>query len=180
MRMRIDAGLALLRIFVGLLVAAHGSQKLFGWFGGGGIDATAQMFGSLGYRPRREMALLGGSVEFGAGLLLAGGLFTAIAAMALIGQFLNIIVAVHLRNGVWNMKGGFEFPLTLAIAIAMLALTGPGSWSLDHAIGWTFGGVGWFITALLGGLLAGGLVLASRRIEVASEQQQQERGREAA
>jgi putative oxidoreductase len=179
MPVRIEAGLAILRIFVGLLVAAHGSQKLFGWFGGGGIDGTAEMFGSLGYRPRREMAVLGGATEFGAGLLLAGGLFTAIAAMALIGQFLNIIVSVHLRNGVWNTKGGFEFPLTLGVAIAMFALTGPGSWSIDNAIGWTFGGVGWFITALLGGLVAGGLVLASRRVEVASEERPA-RGREAA
>jgi putative oxidoreductase len=179
MPMRIDAGLAILRIFVGLLIAAHGSQKLFGWFGGGGIDGTAEMFGSLGYRPKREMALLGGATEFGAGLLLAGGFFTAIASMALIGQFLNIIVSVHLPNGVWNTDRGFEFPLTLATASAMFALTGPGSWSLDHALGWTFGGVGWFITALLGGLLAGGLVLASRRIEVLPEQRS-ERGREAA
>jgi putative oxidoreductase len=180
MPMRIDAGLAILRIFVGLLVAAHGSQKLFGWFGGGGIDGTARMFGSLGYRPRREMALLGGSVEFGAGLLLAGGLFTAIAAMALIGQFLNVIVAVHLRNGMWNTKGGFEFPLTLAVAIAMFALTGPGSWSLDDAVVWTFGGIGWFITALLGGLVAGGLVLGSRRPEGAPEQRASEDSRRAA
>ena len=90
--------------------------------------------------------------------------------MALIGQFLNIIVAVHLRNGFWNTKGGFEFPLMLGTASATFALTGPGSWSLDHALGWTFGGVGWFITALLGGLLAGGLVLGSRRPEVASSE----------
>jgi putative oxidoreductase len=180
MRMHVDAGLALLRVFVGLLIAAHGSQKLFGWFGGGGIDRTAQMFGSLGYRPRREMAWLGGLTEFGAGLLLAVGLFTAIAAMALIGQFLNVIVAVHMRNGLWNTDRGFEFPLTLATASATFALTGPGLWSLDRAIGWTFGGIGWFITALLGGLLAGGLVLASRRPEVAAEQQPSARGREAA
>jgi putative oxidoreductase len=179
MPVRIDAGLAILRIFVGLLVAAHGSQKLFGWFGGGGIDGTAEMFGSLGYRPKREMAMLGGATEFGAGLLLASGLFTAIAVMALVGQFLNVIVAVHLPNGVWNTKGGYEFPLTLVTASAIVALTGPGSWSLDHALGWTFGGVGWFITALMGGLLAGGLVLASRRVEVASEQHSA-RGREAA
>jgi putative oxidoreductase len=179
MPVRIDAGLAILRIFVGLLVAAHGSQKLFGWFGGGGIDGTAGMVGSLGYRPKKEMALLAGATEFGAGLLLAGGLFTAIAAMALIGQFLNIVVAVHLRNGVWNTKGGYEFPLTLATASGTFALTGPGSWSIDHALGWTFGGIGWFITALLGGVLAGGLVLASRRVEVATEQRTMRR-REAA
>ncbi len=178
--MQVDAGLAILRVFVGLLVAAHGAQKLFGWFGGGGVDGTAEMFGSIGYRPKREMALLGGATEFVAGLLLAAGLFTAIAAMALIGQFLNVIVAVHLRNGLWNTKRGFEFPLTLAVSSAIFALTGPGEWSLDHAIGWSFGGLGWFITALLGGLVAGGLVLGSRRPEPASEQQQSEHGREAA
>jgi putative oxidoreductase len=160
--MGLDIGLLLLRVVVGLTLAAHGAQKLFGWFGGRGLEGTAQGYERIGYRPGPLMALLAGVGEAGGGVLLALGLLTPLGAAAGIGVMLNAIVSAHLSKGFWNSKGGFEFPLTIATVFAAVAFAGPGRFSLDRAIGWQQTGWIWGAAAVGAGLLAGLAVLAVR------------------
>src|SRR3982751_2357225 len=115
-----------LRALIGGLFIGHGTQKLFGWFGGHGIAGTGGFFESLGYRPGKPHATLAGLTEAGGGLLLALGLFTPLAAAALIGVMVNAIGAVHWPNGLWVTEGGVEYPLVLAAVACALAFTGPG------------------------------------------------------
>ena len=144
-----EYGLLLLRLVVGLLFAAHGAQKLFGWFGGGGPQGTAQFFASLGYRWPAAMAIVAGLAEFGGGLLLASGFLTPLAAFLLTVVMLNAIATVVWPKG---FLGGYEFELTLAAVAVALAATGPGELSLDNAIGWA---------DELSGILWASLVLSS-------------------
>jgi len=130
----VEYGLLMLRLVVGLAFAAHGSQKLFGWFGGGGSAGTAGFFSSLGFRAPAAMALVAGLAELGGGLLLAAGLLTPLAALVLTVVMLNAIATVKWRKGFF--EPGFELDLTfLTVAVAVTA-TGPGRLSLDHAFGW--------------------------------------------
>ena len=144
-----EYGLLLLRLVVGLLFAAHGAQKLFGWFGGGGPQGTAQFFASLGYRWPAAMAIVAGLAEFGGGLSLASGFLTPLAAFLLTVVMLNAIATVVWPKG---FLGGYEFELTLAAVAVALAATGPGELSLDNAIGWA---------DELSGILWASLVLSS-------------------
>jgi putative oxidoreductase len=157
-----DTGLLVLRVVVGLLLVGHGAQKLFGWFGGGGLDSTAWFFRSVGYWPPRVMAGCAGSAELVGGAALAVGLGTPVAAAAVIGTMLNAMVAVHKRNGLWAIDGGYEYPLVMATVAATLGFTGAGTASLDAFLGLGDGGVesGAFAVAL--GLVAGSGVLLSR------------------
>ena len=107
-----EIGLALLRLTTGLILAAHGVQKLFGWFGGPGLDATGQFFETIGFLPGRRHALMAGLAETGGGLLLALGLFTPIGA-ALICSVMLVAVTVHMKNGFFAQNGGYEYPLYL-------------------------------------------------------------------
>jgi putative oxidoreductase len=130
-----DAGLLALRLGVGSAVAAHGAQKLFGWFGGYGPDGTGQWMDSLGFRgDGKRNALLSGAAEFGGGTLLALGLATGPAGAAVTG---NMIVAgsTHAPNGFFNTNGGYELPATYGVVGTSLALMGPGRFSLDEATG---------------------------------------------
>src|SRR5215207_7345350 len=142
-----EYGLLLLRLFVGLLFAGHGAQKLFGWFGGGGPQGTAAFFSSLGYRMPAAMAVLVGLSELGGGLLLATGLLTPLASLLLATVMLNAIATVVWPKGFF---GGYEFELTLLIVAIALAATGPGDISLDDAIGWAdnITGIAWGSLAL--------------------------------
>jgi putative oxidoreductase len=133
--MGVDIGLLVLRVIVGGTLAGHGAQKLFGWFGGSGLHGTAGGFEKLGYRPGLPMAVLGGLGEAGGGTLLALGLLAPLAAAAGIGVMLNAIVSVHLPKGFWNIKGGFEFPLTIATVFAAIGFSGPGRFSVDRSLG---------------------------------------------
>jgi putative oxidoreductase len=129
----VEYGLLLLRLVVGLLFAAHGSQKLFGWFGGGGPQGTAGFFSSLGYRMPAVMAVVAGLSEFGGGLLLATGFLTPLASFLLATVMLNAIATVVWPKG---LLGGYEFELTLLTVAIAIAATGPGEISLDDAFGW--------------------------------------------
>jgi putative oxidoreductase len=130
------AALLLLRLVVGLSFVAHGAQKLFGWFGGGGPSGTAEGFASMGFKAPLPMAIMAGLGEFGGGLLLATGTVTPLATFAICSVMIVAIVTVHLPNGYWVYKGGYELNLAyVAVAIAV-AYAGPGAWSIDHAIGW--------------------------------------------
>jgi putative oxidoreductase len=139
----VAAGLLLIRIVVGPLLAAHGLQKLLGWFGGAGLQGTATMFERGGLAPGRLTAPLGGAAELGGGLSLVLGFLTPVGAMAVLVMMAGAIVAVHARNGLWNTNGGAEFPLVLGALALMLTLTGPGGWSIDHALGWDLSGWWW-------------------------------------
>ncbi len=154
-------GLLILRLTVGVTLAAHGVQKLFGWFGGPGLDATGQFFETIGFLPGRRHALMAGLAETGGGLLLALGLFTPIGA-ALICSVMLVALAVHIKNGFFAQNGGYEYTIVLGVAALSVAFTGPGSLSLDALFGSHFSGTFWGIAALLGGVLGGVFSLSQR------------------
>ncbi len=123
-----------LRIPVGIIFAAHGAQKLFGWFGGYGLEGTGQFFGSIGLNPGYLMALLAGAVEFFGGLALIVGLLVRPAAAALAFAMLIAIFAVHFSKGFFLDKGGYEYALALFAASLSLLFSGAGRWSVDRAL----------------------------------------------
>lgn len=123
-----------LRVPVGIIFAAHGAQKLFGWFGGYGLEGTGQFFGSVGLNPGYLMALLAGSVEFFGGLALVLGLLVRPAAAALAGAMLIAIFAVHVGKGFFISNGGYEYALALFAASLSLLFSGGGRYAVDAAL----------------------------------------------
>jgi putative oxidoreductase len=153
-------GRLLLRITVGTLFVGHGTQKLFGWFGGHGLDATAAGFEQLGMRPGRRNAIAAGAAEAGGGAALALGLATPLTASVLTGTMITAVHRVHLKNGPWLSNGGYEYNAVLIAAVIALAEVGPGKVSLDHALGKERSGAGWALAALaLGAAGAAGVHL---------------------
>ena len=134
-----DAGLLLARMVLGLLMAAHGAQKLFGWFGGYGIAGTGGYFESIGFRPGRFFAAAAGTTEFIGGLLLALGLLGPLGPAMIIATMVVAIATVHWANGVFAQNNGFELPLLYAVVAAALALVGFGAYSLDAALQLSWG-----------------------------------------
>jgi putative oxidoreductase len=132
-----NAGLALARVVFGLLIAAHGSQKLFGWFGGYGLAAVGGFFESLGFRPGRFFALAASVAELTSGLLIALGLFGPIGPALMLSVMIVAAISVHWPNGLFATSNGIEVPLLYATAAVALALTGPGGYSLDAWLGLT-------------------------------------------
>jgi putative oxidoreductase len=145
-------GRLLLRVTVGGLFVGHGTQKLFGWFGGHGLDATANMFESIGMRPGNRNAIAAGVAEAGGGAALAAGFATPLAAATLTSVMLTAINRVHLKNGPWVTNGGYEYNAVLIAAVLALAEVGPGELSLDHALGQERSGPGWAVLALALGI----------------------------
>ncbi len=124
----------LLRVTAGLFLVPHGAQKLFGWFGGYGLEATGQFFqAKLGLPP--VMALLAGLIEVGGGLMLAAGLLTRPVAAVIAGFLIVAAVQVHWASGFFWTAGGMEYPLLWAVAALYFALKGGGRFSVDHALG---------------------------------------------
>jgi len=144
-------GRLLLRLVVGSLFFGHGTQKLFGLFGGHGLDATANMFETLGMRPGRRNAVAAGVAEAGGGAALAAGFATPLAAATLTSVMLTAINRVHLKNGPWVTNGGYEYNAVLIAAVIALTEVGPGELSLDHAFGTERSGPGWALFALAAG-----------------------------
>ena len=128
------AGALALRVPVGIIFAAHGAQKLFGWFGGYGLDGTGQFFGSIGLNPGYLMALLAGAAEFFGGLALVVGVLVRPAAAALAFAMLVAIFAVHFSKGFFLDKGGYEYALALFAASLSLLFSGAGRFSVDSAL----------------------------------------------
>ena len=138
----------LLRVALGGLFVGHGTQKLMGWFGGGGLDPTANMFEQLGLRPGRRNAIAAGAAEAGGGAALALGFATPLAAAALIGTMLTAIHRVHLKNGPWISNQGYEYNLALILAAALIAELGPGPVSVDARLGTETSGPAWGVAGL--------------------------------
>jgi len=155
---------------LGALFFGHGTQKLKGWFGGGGLDATAGMFKQLGLRPERRNAIAAGASEAGGGAAMALGLATPFAAAALIGTMLTAIHRVHLKNGPWITNQGYEYNLILILAAALIAELGPGPVSLDYLLGTERSGLGWGLAALaMGGAGAVAVHQLSERSAASTE-----------
>lgn len=168
--MGMDIGLLLIRIVVGLTMAGHGAQKLFGWFGGYGLSGTGGFMESLGFVPGRRAALAAGLAEALGGLLLALGLVTPLAAAAIVAVMLVAVATVHLSKGFFVTAGGYEYNLVLAAAALVLAFTGPGAWSLDALLELGWQGVAWGVGALALGLVgAAGRLLTRQRQDVPAQ-----------
>ncbi|GAB7529984.1 DoxX family protein [Pseudomonas sp. 3A(2025)] len=131
---RAGFGLTAVRIIVGIIFIAHGSQKLFGAFGGYGLEGTGQWMASIGLNPGYLMALLSGSGEFFGGLALLIGLLARPAAAVLVFLLVVAIVSVHLSNGLFMANNGYEFALALLGGALAVLIEGAGKLSLDRAI----------------------------------------------
>jgi putative oxidoreductase len=127
----ISIGLLIVRVVVGLLMAAHGTQKLLGWFGGYGLQKTGDFFAQLGFRPGRAFAAAASLAEVTSGLLLTLGLFGPIGPALMISVMIVAAVTVHWGHGLFATTNGVEVPLLYAVAAIGLALTGFGPYSLD-------------------------------------------------
>ena len=163
----LDLGLVILRVVIGLIVAAHGAQKLFGWFGGHRIEGTAQFLSSLGVRPATFWAVIVGIAEFGGGLLTAAGLLGPVGPALLVGAMLAATALVHWDKGFWATAGGIEYTLALGTAALAMALTGFGRFALDNALGLDLHEpvyvVAALVVAVLGSLVSMATALRERR-----------------
>jgi len=133
-----DTGILIARLVVGLVMAAHGSQKLFGWFGGYGIAGTGGFFEQLGFRPGRFFAMAAGASEVIGGLLVALGLLGPLGPALVIAVMIVAIATVHWPHGLFAQNNGFELPLLYIAAASAIALIGNGAYSLDAALGLTW------------------------------------------
>jgi putative oxidoreductase len=130
-----DLARLVMRLVVGGLLAGHGAQKLFGWFGGGGVEGTAGMMESLEMRPSRAWALLAGMSEFGGGVLMALGALNPLGPLGIMGAMSMATAKVHWGKPIWAGAGGAELPVTNIAAATALALVGPGRYSVDYMLG---------------------------------------------
>lgn len=157
-------GLLVARVVIGLVMAAHGAQKLFGWFGGYGLDKTGAGFEQLGFRPGRAFAAAASLGEIGSGLLVATGFFGPIGPAIMISVMIVAMITVHWANGLFAATNGIELPLLYLTAALTFAVTGYGTYSLDNTLGiadrWT-PAITWL--ALGAGVLGGFANVAIRR-----------------
>jgi putative oxidoreductase len=135
MTMSLSLGLLVLRLVVGLTMAGHGAQKVFGWWGGPGIKAWNEGVARMRIRPAVPFGWLAALAELGGGLLLAVGFLSPLGSLAILGTMLVAIATVHWPNGFWNSKRGYEFNLTLIAAVLAIGLAGPGTYSVDQTVG---------------------------------------------
>ena len=129
--MSVAIGILVIRVLFGAAIAAHGAQKLFGWFGGYGLKGTGGVFEQLGFRPGIAFAAAAALSECAGGILLTLGLFTPLGASAILAAMLVAIVSVHLKNGFFAMANGVELPFLYAAVALGVALTGAGAYSVD-------------------------------------------------
>lgn len=156
-------GLLLLRLLLAALLAGHACQKTFGWFRGQGLAGTAGTFESWGFRPGRPHVLLATACELTGALLLALGLLTPLGSAVVVGTMI-VAASANFRNGLWAHLGGYEVPFVYGALAFVIAVTGPGAWSLDAAagLGW-LSGPGYALAAAALGVLAALPPLLRRR-----------------
>jgi putative oxidoreductase len=160
----VNIALLALHVGVGLLFAGHGAQKLFGAFGGHGLEGTAGFFDSIGMKPGRLNAIAAGAAEFFGGLLIALGLVTPFAAAALIAVMTVAVLTVHAKNGIWSTNQGYEYNLVLVLSLLVVAAGDAGRYSLDHWFGWALGSTAWGLGALGVGIAGGLVAIAAGKI----------------
>ena len=150
-------GLLLLRVVFGLTIAAHGAQKVFGWFDGGGLARWGGIFGA-NYPNGRRMALLAGLSELG-GVAFALGLVTPLAALGMVVVMVTAMRVVTWQNGFFHSKNGIEFNLCLLAGAVAIVMTGPGRLSVDHALGLddSWSGLWWGLAVLVVGVVVSSL-----------------------
>ena len=158
-----DVGRFAARAVIGGLFIGHGTQKLFGWFEGPGIEGTEQMMGALDMHPTRPNAIAAGASETVGGALLVAGAATPIAASALIGTMITAIRKVHQSQGVWAAQGGWEYNAVLIAALLALVDAGPGELSVDAVLGRDEWGAGWAVGGLALGAAASTAAIALGR-----------------
>jgi putative oxidoreductase len=158
-----SSGLAKLafRVVLGGLFVGHGTQKLFGWFGGSGLDGTEAMMKNLELHPPRRNAVMSGVTEAGSGALLIAGAATSLAATGLVATMATAIRTVHGKNGPWNANRGWELNAIIIASLLALVESGPGRLSLDAAVGRARGG-----TRLAIGVLAAGAAASTVVVEL--------------
>jgi putative oxidoreductase len=159
-----DYGLLFLRVVIGAIFFAHGSQKLLGWFGGGGLKGTAAWLGGMGFKAPGVMALMVAGAE-SSGLLFAFGLLTPLAALGMVSAMLVAIATVHWKNGLFAGNGGYELNLALIAAATAVAAAGPGRFSIDRALGLddNWSGVWWGVGVLVLAALSAALIVGPLR-----------------
>jgi putative oxidoreductase len=155
-------GLLILRLVIGLTMAGHGAQKVFGWWGGTGIAGWTGGMTRMRMRPASLWAWVSALAELGGGLGLALGLLFPLPSFAIVAAMLVAIALVHWPKGFWNNKGGFEFNLALLAGAVALALTGPGQYSLDALLGIHLPEPVTFIVAAVATLIGVGVSLVTR------------------
>jgi putative oxidoreductase len=131
----LSIGLLLARVVIGPLMAAHGAQKLFGWFGGPGLNTTGEFMTQLGFRPGRLFAAVASVTEIASGILVAFGFLGPIGPALMLSVMIIAAVTVHWRNGVFAMQNGIELPLLYAAVAVAFAMTGFGQYSVDEWLG---------------------------------------------
>jgi len=166
-----DLGLLALRLGVGGALVAHGTQKLFGWFGGYGPEGTGQWMDSMGFAgPGKRNAILAGLGEAGGGALLALGLATGPAGAAVTGT-MTVAGSTHVPNGFFNAGGGYELPATFGLVATSLALGGPGRFSVDHLLGHRLNRK-WMAFTALAATIGSAAYLISTRTQPEPEEQE--------
>ncbi|MCW2923098.1 MAG: oxidoreductase [Thermoleophilia bacterium] len=161
----LDLALLILRLVFGLSLAAHGAQKVFGWWDGPGLAGFTGWLASMGVRGPRIASTLGALSELVGGLLFAAGLLTPLAALLIVSVMGTAIAYVHLKAGYWLTGNGYEYNLAIIAVAVAVAISGPGEWSVDDALdiaadtsGWA-----WGLGALVLGLFAAAVNAASRQ-----------------
>ena len=160
-----DGAVLAIRLLIGFALAAHGSQKLFGWFGGYGLKATGGFFESLGFKPGTMFAAAAGVAEFVGGLLLASGFLGPVGPALIATTMLVAIFTIHIGNGFFAANNGYELPLTYGAVAMAIAFGGPGALSLDHAL--NLGALDapfLAVWGLIAALAGAGISLALRRV----------------
>jgi len=158
----IALGLLILRVVLGLIVAAHGAQKLFGWWGGSGMTGWTTAMTRMRIRPPVAWAWMSALAEFLGGLAVAAGFLNPLGSFGLIGSMLVAVILVHWPKGFWVTKGGYEFNLLIVGAAAAVAIAGPGAYSLDSALGIHLPEPLILIAGTLGTVAGVGVALATR------------------
>ena len=161
-----DEAMVVLRVVVGTVMFFHGTEKLFGWWGGEGLSGATEFFARQGYRPPALMAVVAGAAETTAGALLISGLATPVACLLLVSTLVNVM-ALHLRNGLSRRANGYEYELVLLAGTVAVLFGGSGRWSLDALLGVPALSLMQAAAVLAVGVVGGLAVVASRRTPAA-------------